>query len=91
MGLDAALVPNMRQWFKKLVVSPKDVLFENAFLQIGVAHEYRGSQGRMSLFFGNRKGSLLSNFSVTIPEVPYLRMSAKPAPESLSASQQVGA
>lgn len=42
------LRPALLAAFKRLVISPQGVLFENAMLQIGLKHEYRGSQGSTS-------------------------------------------
>ena len=89
ISLTAALIPKMQSWFKGLVVSPQAVLFETEQLQIGLKHEYRGSQGRVVLFYGNKTDETLSNFRAEVKEVPYLRSQAQPAPAELGPKQQV--
>ena len=64
----------MRKAFSNLCTSPSGVLFENSFVQVGVKHEYVGSQGRISVFFGNLNSTPLKNFRVRIDDCDHLRM-----------------
>ena len=76
--ITADLLPQMRTAFSKLCISPAGVLFENPIIQVGVKHEYRGSQGRVQIFFGNNSASSqMTNFKADIPSVPYLRVQAQ--------------
>ncbi|KAF1775902.1 Armadillo-type fold [Phytophthora cactorum] len=53
-GLDASLTPQIAVWARNLMLNPQGVLVETDVLQIGAKHEYRGSQGRINLFYGNK-------------------------------------
>lgn len=53
------------KFMKNCLLTQKAVLYEDSQLQIGVQHEYKGDQGRMSLYYNNR-GSALSGITVTI-------------------------
>ena len=53
-------------WLKTLLLQPAGVLYEDATLQIGLKSEYRGSQGRLALYFGNKTSSALTNFSIGV-------------------------
>ena len=72
--ITAEIVPQMRTAFSKLCVAPSGVLFENSVIQVGVKHEYRGSQGRVQIFFGNNTGSAMTGFKADIPSVNYMRV-----------------
>jgi len=74
VGIPKEVIPAMRKAFSNLCTSPSGVLFENALLQVGVKHEYVGSQGRISVFFGNLSPAPLCRFRVRIDECDHLRM-----------------
>lgn len=87
-GLTPELIPSMREWFKKLVTTQQGVLFETPQLQVGVKHEYRGSQGRLTLFYGNKGAAPLEDMSVSLAKVSYLRVHAADGPTALAPKQQ---
>lgn len=58
-------------------------------LQIGVKHEYRGAQGKLSLFYGNKTDDEYSNLSCAIEQVEYLRIQSDTLPTSASGKQQL--
>jgi len=74
VGIPKEVIPAMRKAFSNLCTSPSGVLFENALLQVGVKHEYVGSQGRISVFFGNLSPTPLHRFRVRIDDCDHLRM-----------------
>lgn len=74
VGIPKEVIPAMRKAFSNLCTSPSGVLFENALLQVGVKHEYQGSQGRITVFFGNLGSNLLKHFRVSIDDCDHLRM-----------------
>ncbi|RLN31355.1 hypothetical protein BBJ28_00016806 [Nothophytophthora sp. Chile5] len=78
----------MAAWARALLIGPQGVLMENDVLQIGAKHEYRGSQGRINLFFGNKTADTLSSFSVTLDTGSSLRAQAEEVPSLLAAKQQ---
>jgi len=74
VGIPKEVIPAMRKAFSNLCTSPSGVLFENALLQVGVKHEYQGSQGRITVFFGNLGSNLLKHFRVSIDDCDHLRL-----------------
>lgn len=74
VGIPKEVIPAMRKAFSNLCTSPSGVLFENSLLQVGVKHEYQGSQGRITVFFGNLGMNLLKHFRVTVDDCEHLRM-----------------
>lgn len=81
--------PRLAAAFKALVTSPAGVLFEDEALQIGMKHEYRGAQGRVGLFYGNKSGGELTGFQATLAPPPSLRVQvAQEVPGSVGAGQQ---
>ncbi len=68
IGIDESIVPKMRRWFAQCLSSPKSLLYEDNLLQIGVQHQYKGQQGRIMLFVGNKAQHPLDNFSMKVPE-----------------------
>ncbi|KAF0715417.1 Aste57867_3367 [Aphanomyces stellatus] len=76
-------------WFNKIVTTGQGVLFENDFLQIGVKQEFRGSQGRLSLFYGNKSSQSLTNLGVVIKQVPYFRTQVEDVAKELAPKQQL--
>ncbi|KAJ0398698.1 hypothetical protein ATCC90586_003189 [Pythium insidiosum] len=89
VGVDPALEPKLREWSRALLLSPQGVLFENDVLQIGVKHEYRGSQGRVGLFFGNKTAEPLAAFKVAVDATPAFRMQCEEVPSTVGGKQQV--
>lgn len=88
IGLDAALAPKMSEWSKALMLNQQGVLMENDTMQIGVKQEYRGSQGRINLFFGNKTNDMLGDFRVAVDAGPAFRMQAEEVPSSVASKQQ---
>lgn len=74
VGIPKEVIPAMRKAFSNLCTSPSGVLFENSLLQVGVKHDYAGSQGRISVFFGNLSKSPLHHFRAVIDEVDHLKI-----------------
>ena len=74
IGIPKELIPAMRKAFSNLCTSPSGVLFENSLLQVGVKHEYSGSEGQVSIFFGNMGNAPLDHFRVKVDECEHLRM-----------------
>ena len=74
IGIPKEVIPAMRKAFSNLCTSPSGVLFENSLLQVGVKHEYLGSQGKVTVFFGNLGSEPLKHFKVKVDECDHLRM-----------------
>jgi AP-2 complex subunit alpha len=88
VGLDASLTPQVAVWARNLMLNPQGVLLETDVLQIGAKHEYRGSQGRINLFFGNKTADTLSSFSVQLATGNFFRVQAEELPPQLAGKQQ---
>ena len=67
IGIDESVVPKMRRWFSNCLASSKSLLYEDDVLQIGVQHQYKGHQGRVMLFVGNKAKHSLDDFSMEVP------------------------
>jgi len=80
--------PRLATAFKALITTPAGVLFENEVLQIGIKQDYRGSQGRVSLFYGNKTTGELSNFKAELAAVSFLRVQSQDPPSTIGAGQQ---
>eukprot|EP00644_Phytophthora_capsici_P016772 jgi/Phyca11/537727/estExt2_fgenesh1_pg.C_PHYCAscaffold_1110001 len=70
------------------MLNPQGVLIENDVLQIGAKHEYRGSQGRINLFYGNKTTDTLNGFSVQLETGNSFRVQTEELPNSLTGKQQ---
>lgn len=60
--------------FNELCTSPSGILWENAFVLIGVRHEYEGAQGRCALYIGNVSQSPLNHVCAVLSPVDHLRI-----------------
>lgn len=89
VGLDPALEPKLREWSRALLVGAQGVLVETDVLQVGAKHEYRGSQGRVQLFFGNKLADTLSDFKVRVDGGAAFRLQAEDVPAQVAPKQQV--
>ncbi|KAE9017611.1 AP-2 complex subunit alpha [Phytophthora fragariae] len=88
IGLDASLTPQIAVWARNLMLNPQGVLVENDVLQVGSKHEYRGSQGRINLFFGNKTTDTLNHFSVQLETGNFFRVQTEDMPPQLAGKQQ---
>lgn len=74
VGIPKEVIPAMRKALRNLFTNPSGVLFENQLLQVGVKHEYVGSQGRISVFFGNLSSAPLNHFKAVVDDSDHLRI-----------------
>ncbi|RHZ22129.1 hypothetical protein DYB37_006746 [Aphanomyces astaci] len=88
-GGDAVDPAKIAAWFNKVVGSNQGVLFENDVIQIGVKQEFRGSQGRMGLFYGNKGSVAVTNLSLMVKQVPSLRTQVEQVATELQPKQQL--
>ncbi|TYZ67830.1 hypothetical protein PybrP1_009022 [[Pythium] brassicae (nom. inval.)] len=89
--IEPSLAPKLAEWTRGLLLSPQGVLFENDVLQVGAKHEYRGSQARVMLFFGNKTSDALAAFRVAVAPTPAaaFRLQAEEVPAQLAPKQQL--
>jgi len=76
-------------WFQKLCVSDSGVLYEDPHIQIGLKAMYKGSVGRVVLYFGNKHGSNIEELRINIVPIPGLRITVvNSLPAALFPKQQ---
>ena len=89
-GPPSAVDPaQLASWFNKIVATNQGVLYESDLIQIGVKQEFRGSQGRLSLFYGNKSASPFTNVSASVKVVPFLRVQAEELGREVGPKQQL--
>ncbi len=76
-------------WLHKLTTSDSGVLYEDPYLQCGVKSEYRGWQGRLTLFLGNKYAAQLCSLRAELHHVDGLRLEMSPLPALVGERQQV--
>mmetsp|Transcript_14461 Transcript_14461/g.49746 ORF Transcript_14461/g.49746 Transcript_14461/m.49746 type:complete len:982 (-) Transcript_14461:286-3231(-) len=74
--------------FAKLATSANGVLYEDQYLQIGVKSQYRGAQGRLGIFFGNKHPAPLTNIKCSVPPTPGVQVQSSSVPSRLEPRQQ---
>jgi AP-2 complex subunit alpha len=89
IGIEASLTPKLVEWSKNIMISNSGVLFENDLIQIGVKQEFRGSQGRINLFYGNKGSDNYNNFKVSYEAGPSFRLQAEDMGNCLASRQQL--
>jgi len=82
-------IGSIAEWFKALAVKDSGVIYEDPYVQIGIKSDWRGSQGRMVLFVGNKHTAALMNVRSSILPPPHLRLKAAVVPESIPPRAQV--
>jgi hypothetical protein len=82
-------VGSVAEWFQKLCQADSGVLYEDAFLQIGVKQQYAGPQGRLLLFLGNKHTAPLTALALTLQPPPGLRLAQGPCPDTLPPRAQL--
>lgn len=88
-SLSLAQSPQAEQWFSRLLVANEGVLFEDSQIQIGVRSEYRGPEGRMMFFYGNKGTAALTDFSVAIPPSIDVTIQQTQVPTSIAPRTQI--
>lgn len=61
-----------------------------SFLQVGIKAEWRGLQGRVVLFLGNKHTGALTNVKTLILSPSHLRVQPAPVPDTIPPRAQVG-
>lgn len=74
--------------FEKLCVTDSGTLYEDAYLQLGLKTQYRGAQGRLALYFGNKHSAPMVNVRCVIPPTPALQVQAGSPPTTMNAKEQ---
>lgn len=87
-GIPEEMRPRLETAFKALITTVSGVLFENDKLQVGIKHDYRGSQGKMVLFYGNKTSEALTDFAASVTKTFYLQMESQDPPKIVAAGEQ---
>eukprot|EP00250_Pteridium_aquilinum_P009920 c19029_g1_i1 orf=654-3710(-) len=82
-------IGNIKDWFKSLCVKDSGVLYEDPYIQIGLKAEWRGHQGRVTLFLGNKHVGSLNNVRAVMLPPAHLRMQLSPVPDTIPPRAQV--
>lgn len=79
----------IKDWFCALCIKDSGILYEDPYIQIGLKAEWRGHQGRVALFLGNKHTGALSAVRAVILPPAHLRMHLSPVPETIPPRAQV--
>ena len=80
----------IRKQFTNLLINPNGVLYEEAFIQIGIKSEYQTNFGRLALFFGNKTTLPLLDFKARMVGDEYLKINVlETCPGTIPASTQL--
>jgi len=82
-------VVNVGDCLKKLRASDNGLLYEDAYLQIGVKSQWRGRQGRVMFYLGNKTDADLSGLRLSVSPPAGLHARLAPAPAIVGAKKQV--
>ncbi|KAL5763867.1 hypothetical protein ACOSP7_016232 [Xanthoceras sorbifolium] len=100
-GDEAAIVPveaqtntvqpigNIAERFQALCLKDSGVLYEDPYIQIGIKAEWRGHQGRLVLFLGNKNTSPLVSVQAIILPPAHLKIELSLVPETIPPRAQV--
>ncbi|KAJ7297616.1 hypothetical protein O6H91_Y045300 [Diphasiastrum complanatum] len=82
-------VGSTSDWFNALCKKDSGVLYEDPFIQIGIKGEWRGPQGRVVIFLGNKHTVALTSVRAIVLPPSHLRMQLPPVPELIPPRAQV--
>ncbi|KAK1588430.1 hypothetical protein Q3G72_023165 [Acer saccharum] len=99
-GDEAAIVPfgepntvqpigNTAERFHALLLKDSGVLYEDPYIQIGIKAEWRGHQGRLVLFLGNKNTAALASVQAIILPPAHLKIELSLVPETIPPRAQV--
>ncbi|KAK2643527.1 hypothetical protein Ddye_025290 [Dipteronia dyeriana] len=99
-GDEAAIVPfgepstvqpigNIAERFHALLLKDSGVLYEDPYIQIGIKAEWRGHQGRLVLFLGNKNTAALASVQAIILPPAHLKIELSLVPETIPPRAQV--
>ena len=84
VGIAPEMLPVMKRAYTVLCKGSTGVLFETKLIRVGVKHEYKGKEGRASVFFQTNKNEKpLKHFYVEVESVPYLQTQVTPTPAAI--------
>ncbi|MFS8011658.1 putative clathrin/coatomer adaptor, adaptin-like, coatomer/calthrin adaptor appendage [Helianthus anomalus] len=75
--------------FHALCVNDSGVLYEDPYVQIGIKAEWRGHQGRLVLFLGNKTTSSLDAVQAVILPPSHMKLELSSVPEIIPPRSQV--
>ncbi|KAL1213388.1 AP-2 complex subunit alpha-2 [Cardamine amara subsp. amara] len=83
------VIGNIAERFHALCLKDSGVLYEDPYIQIGIKAEWRGHQGRLVLFLGNKNTSPLTSVQTLILPPAHLRLELSPVPDTIPPRAQV--
>ncbi|KAJ4724959.1 AP-2 complex subunit alpha [Melia azedarach] len=82
-------IGNIAERFHALCLKDSGVLYEDPYVQIGIKAEWRGHQGRLVLFLGNKNISPLVSVQALILPPSHLKIELSLVPETIPPRAQV--
>ncbi|KAL2337552.1 hypothetical protein Fmac_011998 [Flemingia macrophylla] len=82
-------IGNIAERFHALCVKDSGVLYEDPYIQIGIKAEWRGHQGHLVLFLGNKNTSPLVSVQALILPPMHLKMELSLVPDTIPPRAQV--
>ncbi|XP_078490659.1 AP-2 complex subunit alpha-2 isoform X3 [Ciona intestinalis] len=86
-SVDQPVAPKPESNISKFLFKNSGVLFENNLIQVGVKCEFKEQYGRVGLFFGNKTGNQLQNFSASVSMGADLQGKVNIAPQKEAPTQ----
>uniref|UniRef100_F7ABG2 AP-2 complex subunit alpha n=1 Tax=Ciona intestinalis TaxID=7719 RepID=F7ABG2_CIOIN len=86
-SVDQPVAPKPESNISKFLFKNSGVLFENNLIQVGVKCEFKEHTGRVGLFFGNKTGNQLQNFSASVSMGADLQGKVNIAPQKEAPTQ----
>jgi Adaptin C-terminal domain len=97
VSITPEMEPQVATWLKKALITigepaaPGEVvtqrralLFENKYIRVTFAGEFRAHQGRTCLFFDNKGDMPMANFAIDVSTVDYAEMKKQDVPDIVS-------
>ncbi|KAG0504590.1 hypothetical protein KC19_N015700 [Ceratodon purpureus] len=82
-------IGSIEDWYKTLMIKDSAILYEDPYVQIGVKADWRGIQGRMVLFLGDKHTGPSTNVRIVILHPSHLRIQSPPVPDTVPPRAQV--
>jgi hypothetical protein len=89
IGIDPEKALSMPAAFAALTGRAAGVLYEDAYVQIGVKKQFTGAEGKVGLYVGNKCAVPLAAFKMRVPENPALKVTLGDVPSTVAAKSQV--
>jgi AP-2 complex subunit alpha len=88
-GAAVTAVPKekIESWYIALLLAPSGIFYEDQEIQVGVKTEYSTFNGKLALYFGNKTGLTMQNFSVVVQPAAGLQIGLTSNPSNAIAAK----